>query len=329
MQRRLVIDEPHAIVAARTPATTRPSTIARSVPLNGVAGSSAGSRSQTDRGGSEPVSTGGALPKVSVHNIPSRPSFLANDKPPVASAKKKTLRQEDLVGSDGADRFGDFGDHIITLCLQHVRVCDVAKARLTCRRVRSIELRSFLPNVLRSSFDEDERHQLLLARFCKANATWPATVLPMLLQSGVPVDRTDRGRSLLWISAINSHTDTVVALLAAAADVNHKGSIGQAPLWIAANEGRTSVVRALLAAGANVDQADNRHGITPLSIATQHGHTGTVAALLAAGASVNRADNFGQTPIDIAANDETSYSSFRGGRRFSGAVVDALRMAQK
>ena len=184
-------------------------------------------------------------------------------------------------------------------------------------RFPSIELRSFLLTALRGWFDEDEPHQLLLAKLCKANASWPTTVLPMLLQSGMPVDRTGSWPSTaleLRNQRPRRHSGGVRCRLrpptSTTQAVTAKRRSGSQRTTAA-----TGVVMALLTAGANFDQADNRLGVMPLAIATRYGHTGTVVALLAAGDSVSRADNFDQTPIDMAASDETSYSSFRGGRR--------------
>ena len=137
------------------------------------------------------------------------------------------------TGSTAAHRLGKLDNWIIAKCLQHIHLEHVRRARLTCRRVQNIELCSFLIEIFRV-FDQAELHRLLVAKFCKA-FLWPADVLPILLQSGVPVDYRDGD--------------------------------GKPPLCIAAGHGRTDTVHELLAAGATVDLTESDYGSTPLIVA--------------------------------------------------------------
>ena len=83
-------------------------------------------------------------------------------------------------------------------------------------------------------------------------------------------------------------------------DINAR-SDGSTPLHEAASEGHTDVVIALIAAGADVN-AQNERGYTPLHWAADRGHTETVRALIDSGADVNLADNSGWTPLHPAAS---------------------------
>lgn len=69
--------------------------------------------------------------------------------------------------------------------------------------------------------------------------------------------------------------------------------------------GHTDVVLALIAAGADLDLKDKRDdgGITALIEASKWSHMDTIRALLAAGANVNAKDVGGETALYIAARD--------------------------
>ena len=249
------------------------------------------------------------------------------------------------TGSAVSDRIGELDDRIIAGCLQHIHLRDVPKARLICRRACSVELHSFLDKVFQASFDEAELHRLLVVKFCKACSakgpavSWPANVLTMLLQIGVPVDRADRnghpplyvaahhgrtptvrellaagaavdltqtnttfGSSPLLIAVDNGHMDTVAVLLAAGAAVDTVDKYGRTPLWVAAHKGNTAAVLALLAAGASTDlHGGDLSDQSPLYIAAMEGHTDTIAALLAADADIEAESDDGRTCLWVAA----------------------------
>ena len=94
--------------------------------------------------------------------------------------------------------------------------------------------------------------------------------------------------------------ETVRALAAAGAEVNHANNLGYTALDAAAIHGHVEATRALLAAGAEVDRADNL-GYTALDAAVHHGHVEAMQALLEAGAEVHHANNNGCTALTAAA----------------------------
>ena len=121
-----------------------------------------------------------------------------------------------------------------------------------------------------------------------------------LLAAGAEVDHVDtEGETALDGAACHGKVDAMRALLAAGAEVDHVDNLGSTALDGAANNGEVGAIRALLAAGAEVDHA-NIHGWTALNGAAINGEVEAIRALLQAGADINRADNNGGTPLAIA-----------------------------
>ena len=82
-----------------------------------------------------------------------------------------------------------------------------------------------------------------------------------LLAGGAEVDHKDaNGNSALYIAAQYAdraaEIEVMRALLAGGADVNLKGALGQTALWTAAEAGRETAVQVLLEAGADVNLTD-------------------------------------------------------------------------
>ena len=77
---------------------------------------------------------------------------------------------------------------------------------------------------------------------------------------------------------------------------------GERWLAVAASKGRWETVRALAAAGAAVDHTNN-YGWTALDAAAQEGHVEAIKTLLEAGADVDHADNDGETALFAAAQE--------------------------
>jgi len=108
-----------------------------------------------------------------------------------------------------------------------------------------------------------------------------------LVRRGKPerdVDARDNlGQTALMRAASEGHTDTVLTLLEAGANVNAKTDHGMTALLNAVGEGQTETVRVLLDAGADVN-AKTQIGVAALTVATQAGHTEIVELLKKAGA---------------------------------------------
>ena len=106
-------------------------------------------------------------------------------------------------------------------------------------------------------------------------------------------------KSWLRLAAEGGFVETVRALVAAGAEVDHADNLGETALDGAACHGKVDAMRALLAAGAEVDHVDNL-GWTALNAAAFNGEVEAIRALLQAGADINRADNNGRTPLAAA-----------------------------
>jgi ankyrin repeat protein len=93
--------------------------------------------------------------------------------------------------------------------------------------------------------------------------------------------------------------DTVLALLAAGADVDAPGSDGTPALHWLVERGDVEGVLRLLEAGADPTQA-SRHEVTPLYLAAANGNAELIARLIAAGADPNGRDAAGETMLMAA-----------------------------
>ena len=121
-----------------------------------------------------------------------------------------------------------------------------------------------------------------------------------LLAAGAEVDHADNaGETALDGAACHGKVDAMRALLAAGAEVDHVDKFGWTALYGAATDGKVVAIGALLAAGAEVDHVNNR-GETALYTAAECGRVEAIRALLQAGADINRADNNGRTPLAAA-----------------------------
>jgi cytohesin len=93
------------------------------------------------------------------------------------------------------------------------------------------------------------------------------------ISSGADVNAVLPGgnSTLLHLASKDGSEESVRALIAAGADINHPDEKGATALLFAAQEGCEAAVRALIAAGAEVDKA-TRGGQTPLFAAGQRPH---------------------------------------------------------
>jgi predicted LPLAT superfamily acyltransferase len=124
-----------------------------------------------------------------------------------------------------------------------------------------------------------------------------------LLAAGADVNHADdEGDTALHAAAVNGHVETIRALAAAGADVNHADDDGITALHVAAAMGNVEALQTLLEAGAQVDHASN-NGCTALHTAAYNGHVEAMQALVAAGAEVDHEDNEGFTALHLAAQE--------------------------
>jgi len=72
----------------------------------------------------------------------------------------------------------------------------------------------------------------------------------------------------------------------------------------AARRGHTDVVLVLLKADADVNAGEAFGNQTALMMAAREGHVDTVKALLKGGTDVNQKDDFGQTALYLATDEE-------------------------
>ena len=101
------------------------------------------------------------------------------------------------------------------------------------------------------------------------------------------------------LAAERGHTEIVMALVSAGADVNVRDGAGRMPLHLAATGGHTDIAMALVSAGADVGAVD-REEQTALHLAAMGGYTGIARALVSIGADVNAVDEDGLTPARLA-----------------------------
>ena len=154
------------------------------------------------------------------------------------------------------------------------------------------------------------------------------TVIETLLAAGADVNmRGEYGLTPLHAAAENNENPAMIeALLAAGADVAARLELlGSTPLHEAARGNENpAVIEALLAAGADVNMRDELLGSTPLhAAASSNENPAVVEALLAAGANAAVNNAAGQTPWDLAQENEAlkgsdTYRRLNDARRAPG-----------
>ena len=104
-------------------------------------------------------------------------------------------------------------------------------------------------------------------------------ILRALVRTGANVNRSESGRTPLYVAAQDGHVELVKELLKARADTSICNNDGETALHAAAGAGHADVVSELLKAKANVNVHD-KNGETPAGIAFNKGHYGIVYLLL-------------------------------------------------
>ena len=113
----------------------------------------------------------------------------------------------------------------------------------------------------------------------------------------------EEGATPIMVAAAKGHSDCVVTLLSANAQVDAKAEKnGVTALMAAAAEGHLDCVSALLIADAQVDVKgmEELDGVTALHLAATEGHSDVVALLLKSGADPGVTDKDGDTALDLA-----------------------------
>lgn len=128
------------------------------------------------------------------------------------------------------------------------------------------------------------------------------SVLRCLLENGGDVNLPNRkGNTVLIMSSLFNHIDTVALELQKGADPNITNNDGWSPLMLACEKGNNEIIASLLRfAGINVNSL-RRDGSTALSEACKHGHAETVRMLVTSrGIETNRCVKGDWTPLHIA-----------------------------
>jgi hypothetical protein len=201
-----------------------------------------------------------------------------------------------------------------------VRVCEeaLARAQRMLERVRATHEEEEPSEVglaalaraqrmlrkVRASEDTEELREVGLGAVMTASRdTLCAMAVQAAAQDGVDVNTLAEGAAAdeawLGVAARGGLVETVRALAAAGAEVDHANVYGCTALTVAATNGHVEVLRVLVEAGAEVDHADAQ-GLTALCAAAHRGQVDAVRVLLEAGADPNRATNNGLTPLAFA-----------------------------
>ena len=147
--------------------------------------------------------------------------------------------------------------------------------------------------------DNEENTCLILAAHCGHTET----VRHLVGLPEVDLGHKDRdGFTALHCAADEKHSDVVVVLIDAGADIEAKDCTGRSPLHVACRSGTLDVVKLLVKAGAGVRVTDNEEN-TCLIIAAHSGHTETVRYLVGLPqVDVSHKDNDGCTALHCAAD---------------------------
>jgi hypothetical protein len=172
-----------------------------------------------------------------------------------------------------------------------VRVCEeaMARAQRMLQRVRATRDTTVLREVGLDAVKTAGKHTL---RAMAVHAAAQEGVdVNTRAESAAGEEPTER-----WLAraAKEGFVETLRALTAAGAEVDHVDENERTALDGAALGGHVEALRALLEAGAEVDHADDNYGETALIGAAWSGHVEATRALLDAGAAVDHADdNYG------------------------------------
>jgi ankyrin repeat protein len=117
--------------------------------------------------------------------------------------------------------------------------------------------------------------------------------------------RNNYGSTPLHRAAAYGQTEAAKLLGELGAELEARDNKGQTPLHRAAACGETEMAKLLMELGADLEAKDN-NGMTPLHWAAVHGETEAAKLLMKLGADpeVNARTDGGETPLDLAGNEE-------------------------
>ncbi|MDA7653501.1 ankyrin repeat domain-containing protein, partial [bacterium] len=128
----------------------------------------------------------------------------------------------------------------------------------------------------------------------------------LLIANGADVNARTGG----WMNVTPLHrTETkeiAELLIANGANVNAKDGTGRTPLHWTAETGRKEIAELLIEKGADVNAKDDAFGWTPLHIAALFAYKEIAELLIAAGADVNAKGKEGETPLDVAVDEDST-----------------------
>jgi cytohesin len=131
-------------------------------------------------------------------------------------------------------------------------------------------------------------------------------IAELLIAKGADVNARTGG----WMNVTPLHrTETkeiAELLIANGADVNAKDGTGWTPLHWTAETGRKEIAELLIAKGADLNAKDDAFGGTPLHKAALFGHKEIAELLIAEGADVNAKGEEGETPLDVAVDEDST-----------------------
>ena len=128
-------------------------------------------------------------------------------------------------------------------------------------------------------------------------------LVTLLVEAGADPDATDDldGITPLGQACVKGHTSAIKALIAAG--VSLSADDGFTPLHSACGEDKIEAAKVLIEAGADVNAVSHRKCSTPLHVAAQWGCHAIVALLLESGADLTLVDSKGETPRDVAVQE--------------------------
>lgn len=151
---------------------------------------------------------------------------------------------------------------------------------------------------------------LVLSACQPIRASRTAAATPVLVATAIPLatdkafaenPETEQAMNEALISAAErGDTPTVLTLLAAGADINHRDAYGRTPVMAATHGNQVETVRTLIAAGADINIQDNRLD-NPFLYAGAEGLLDILKLTIDAGANPKLTNRFGGTALIPAA----------------------------